>query len=56
MKKKLQIDKLKAAKIIEKQIQFCLKIKLSESELHPLRLIQASKSLIGLNLDSQMKN
>ena len=51
MKKKLQIDKLKAAKIIEKQIQFCLKIKLSESELHPLRLIQASKSLIGLNLD-----
>tara|TARA_B000000477_G_scaffold83841_1_gene70912 strand:- start:1550 stop:2467 length:918 start_codon:yes stop_codon:yes gene_type:complete len=51
MKKKLQIDKLKAAKIIEKQIQFCLKIKLSESELHPLRLVQASKSLIGLNLD-----
>jgi hypothetical protein len=51
MKKNSQIDKIKAASIIENQIQFSLKIRLNELELHPIRLIQASKSLIGLNLD-----
>ena len=45
------IDKAKASSLIEKQILHSLKIKLKNSELHPIRLIQASKSLIGLNLD-----
>ena len=51
MKKISTIEKLEAASIIEEQILFCLKIQLKSIESHPIRLVQASKSLIGLNLD-----
>ena len=50
MKKISNIDKLEAASIIEDQILFCLKIQLKNIDSHPIRVIQASKSLIGLNL------
>ena len=46
-----RLDKIKAASILENQIGFCLKIQLKNSEVHPIRLIQASKSLIGLDLN-----
>ena len=51
MKKISNLDKIKAASILEKQIEFSLKIPLNNLALHPIRLVQASKSLIGLNLD-----
>ena len=51
MKKISNIDKIKAASILEKQINLSLNISLTDLELHPIRLVQASKSLIGLNLD-----
>jgi len=51
MKKISNIDKTKAASILEKQINLSLNIPLTDLELHPIRLVQASKSLIGLNLD-----
>ena len=51
MKKISNLDKIKAASILENQISLSLNIKLSDSEKHPIRLIQASKSLIGLNLN-----
>ncbi len=51
MKKISNLDKIKAASILEKQIEFSLKIPLNNLESHPIRLVQASKSLIGLNLD-----
>jgi len=51
MKKISNIDKIKAASILEKQINLSLNIPLTDLELHPIRLVQASKSLIGLNLD-----
>ena len=47
-----QIDQTKAASLIENHILCALKICLKDAGLHPIRLIQASKSLIGLNLDS----
>ena len=46
-----RLDKIKAASILENQIGFCLKIQLKNLEIHPIRLIQASKSLIGLDLN-----
>jgi len=49
------IDKIKAASILENQIGFCLKIQLKNLEVHPIRLIQASKSLIGLDLNKPNK-
>lgn len=51
MKKISNIDKIKAASILEKQINLSLNIPLVGLESHPIRLVQASKSLIGLNLD-----
>ena len=51
MKKISNIDKIKAASILEKQINLSLNIPLAGLESHPIRLVQASKSLIGLNLD-----
>ena len=55
MKKMSHLDKIKAASILENQIGFCLKIQLKNLEVHPIRLIQASKSLIGLNLNKPNK-
>ena len=46
------IDQVKAASLIENYILCALKIRLKDSHSHPIRLIQASKSLIGLDLDS----
>jgi len=40
-----------AAVIIENQILDSFKIKIKNFQIHPTRLIQASKSLIGLNLE-----
>ena len=40
-----------AAVIIENQIIDSFKIKIKNFQIHPTRLIQASKSLIGLNLE-----
>ena len=51
MKKIYQIDQTKAASLIEKDIVCALKICLKDVASHPIRLIQASKSLIGLDLD-----
>jgi len=45
-----KINQDQAAKIIENQVIDALKIKFKNSNFHPIRLIQASKSLIGLNL------
>ena len=45
------MDQLKAASIIEKQALESLTYKTADFLKHPIRLIQASKSLIGLNLD-----
>ena len=45
------MDQLKAASIIEKQALKSLSYKAVNFLNHPIRLIQASKSLIGLNLD-----
>ena len=45
------MDKLKAASIIEEQALKSLTYKTANFLNHPIRLIQASKSLIGLNLD-----
>ena len=47
-----QVNQKKAASLIEKNILCALKIRLQDFPSHPIRLIQASKSLIGLNLDS----
>tara|TARA_A100001011_G_scaffold400787_1_gene518807 strand:- start:19575 stop:20501 length:927 start_codon:yes stop_codon:yes gene_type:complete len=49
------IDKKEITKIIENQINLSLNLKLNDSQIHPLRIIQASKALIGLNLDSPNK-
>jgi hypothetical protein len=46
------MDQLKAASIIEKQALKSLSYKTVNFLNHPIRLIQASKSLIGLNLDT----
>ena len=46
------IDKKEITKIIENQINLSLNLKLNDSLIHPIRIIQASKALIGLNLDS----
>ncbi len=46
------MDQLKAASIIEKQALKSLSYKTTNFLNHPIRLIQASKSLIGLNLDT----
>ena len=46
-----KINKEKAAETIENQIINALEIKFNEFNSHPIRLIQASKSLIGLNLE-----
>ena len=45
-----KINKEEAAQIIENQIIDTLEIKFNRFDFHPIRLIQASKSLIGLNL------
>ena len=44
------MNKNEAALNIEKQIISCLNIKVDNYFKHPIRLIQASKSLIGINL------
>ena len=46
------MNKNEAALNIEKQIISCLNIKVDNYFKHPIRLIQASKSLIGINLKS----
>ena len=46
------MDQLKAASIIEKQALESLTYKTPHFFNHPIRLIQASKSLIGLDLDN----
>ena len=46
-----KINKEKAAEIIGNQIINALEIKFDDFNSHPIRLIQASKSLIGLNLE-----
>ena len=45
-----KINQEQAAKIIENGIIDSLKIKFKQFDPHPIRVIQASKSLIGLNL------
>ena len=49
------MDQLEAALIIEKQAIESLAYKTANFSNHPIRLIQASKSLIGLNLDKPNK-
>jgi len=46
------MDQLEAASIIEKQALTSLTYKTNDFLKHPIRLIQASKSLIGLDLDN----
>tara|TARA_B100002052_G_C15886311_1_gene601694 strand:- start:3864 stop:4742 length:879 start_codon:yes stop_codon:yes gene_type:complete len=46
------MNKNEAASNIEKQIISCLNIKVDNYFKHPIRLIQASKSLIGIDLKS----
>ena len=45
-------DKNELEQIIENQINETIKIRFDSSKTHPLRVIQASKALIGLNLES----
>ena len=45
------INQIKAASIVEKQIFKALMIKFEKFNFHPIRLVQASKSLIGLDLE-----
>ena len=49
------MNQLEAASIIENQALKSLMYKLTDISTHPVRLIQASKSLIGLNLDNPNK-
>ena len=51
-----KINKKQAAQIIENQVFDALKIKFDRFNSHPIRLIQASKSLIGLNLENPNMN
>ena len=44
-------DKNELEQIVENQINETIKIRFDSSKTHPLRVIQASKALIGLNLD-----
>ena len=46
------MNQLEAASIIEKQAIKSLAYKFDNKLIHPIRLIQASKSLIGLDLDN----
>ena len=45
-------DKSELEQIIENQIDKTINVKFNNSTIHPLRVIQASKALIGLNLDN----
>ena len=49
------MNQSEAALLIEKQALESLTYKTDNFLNHPIRLIQASKSLIGLNLDSPNK-
>ncbi len=49
------MDQIEAALIIEKQALESLTYKVNDFLKHPIRLIQASKSLIGLDLDNPNK-
>ena len=46
------MNQLEAASIIEKQAIKSLAYKFDNKLIHPIRLIQASKSFIGLDLDN----
>ena len=46
------INNIEAAKIIENNINLSFTFKYTDSQMHPIHFIQATKALIGLNLDN----